>query len=178
VTNPRVLFLDEPTTGLDPRSRLALWDIITGLVDGGTTVLLTTQYLEEADQLADEISVIDHGRVVAEGTSDELKASVGTASLHLRLADPADTDRALDAIRRILDVAGTRSPEAARITAPLTNADRVADLLILLREEHVSLLEMSVQKPTLDEVFLTITGHGTTDHESSAASDEKETVTA
>ena len=163
IAPPPLIFLDEPTTGLDPRTRGQMWDTIRELVSTGSTVLLTTQYLDEADQLADRIAVIDRGRVVAEGTSDELKASVGTSSLQLRLADTADTGDALRAIEQVLGVRGTLSPEASRITAPMTDADRVADLLITLREEGIHLTEMSVQKPTLDEVFLTITGHDATD---------------
>ena len=139
LAQPPLIFLDEPTTGLDPRTRGQMWDTIRELVATGSTVLLTTQYLDEADQLADRIAVIDHGRVVAEGTADDLKASVGTSSLILRMS-------------------GTLSPEAARITAPMSDPDRVTDLLITLREAGIHLTEMSVQKPTLDEVFLTITG--------------------
>ncbi|MBN9183651.1 MAG: ATP-binding cassette domain-containing protein [Microbacterium sp.] len=163
IAQPPLIFLDEPTTGLDPRTRGQMWDTIRELVSTGSTVLLTTQYLDEADQLADRIAVIDRGRVVAEGTSDELKASVGTSSLQLRLADTADTGDALRAIEQVLGVHGTLSPEASRITAPMTDADRVADLLITLREAGIHITEMSVQKPTLDEVFLTITGHEATD---------------
>ena len=163
IAQPPLIFLDEPTTGLDPRTRGQMWDTIRELVSMGSTVLLTTQYLDEADQLADRIAVIDRGRVVAEGTSDELKASVGTSSLQLRLADTADTGDALRAIEQVLGVRGTLSPEASRITAPMTDADRVADLLITLREAGIHITEMSVQKPTLDEVFLTITGHEATD---------------
>ncbi|MBN9175063.1 MAG: ATP-binding cassette domain-containing protein [Microbacterium sp.] len=163
IAQPPLIFLDEPTTGLDPRTRGQMWDTIRELVSTGSTVLLTTQYLDEADQLADRIAVIDRGRVVAEGTSDELKASVGTSSLQLRLADTADTGDALRAIEQVLGVRGTLSPEASRITAPMTDADRVADLLITLREAGIHITEMSVQKPTLDEVFLTITGHEATD---------------
>jgi len=159
IAQPPLIFLDEPTTGLDPRTRGQMWDTIRELVSTGSTVLLTTQYLDEADQLADRIAVIDRGRVVAEGTSDELKASVGTSSLQLRLADTADTGDALRAIEQVLSVRGTLSPEASRITAPMTDADRVADLLITLREAGIHITEKSVQKPTLDEVFMTITGH-------------------
>jgi len=159
LAQPPLIFLDEPTTGLDPRTRGQMWDTIRDLVATGSTVLLTTQYLDEADQLADRIAVIDHGKVVAEGTADELKASIGTSSLQLRLADGADTEDALAAIARVLDVHGVLSPEAARITVPMTDPDRVADLLITFREAGIRLSEMSVQKPTLDEVFLTITGH-------------------
>jgi len=158
IAQPPLIFLDEPTTGLDPRTRGQMWDTIRELVASGSTVVLTTQYLDEADQLADRIAVIDHGRVVAEGTADDLKASVGTSSLILRLADITDADDALRAISQVLGVRGTLSPEASRVTAPMADADRVADLLITLREAGIHLTEMSVQKPTLDEVFLTITG--------------------
>lgn len=158
LAQPPLIFLDEPTTGLDPRTRGQMWDTIRELVATGSTVLLTTQYLDEADQLADRIAVIDHGRVVAEGTADDLKASVGTSSLILRVADPADTADTVRAIGQVLGVRATLSPEASRITAPMTDPDRVTDLLITLREAGVHLTEMSVQKPTLDEVFLTITG--------------------
>ncbi len=170
IAQPPLIFLDEPTTGLDPRTRGQMWDTIRELVATGSTVLLTTQYLDEADQLADRIAVIDRGRVVAEGTADELKSSVGTATLQLRIADragaerlEADTAATLREIERVLGVRGTRSPEGSRITAPMADADRVADLLIALRGERIPLAEMSVQKPTLDEVFLTITGHDAAD---------------
>jgi len=175
IAQPPLTFLDEPTTGLDPRTRTQMWDTIRRLVASGSTVLLTTQMLDEADQLADRIAVIDRGRVIAEGTSDELKASVGTSSLQLRLDDQADTDDALRAIQAVLGVAGTASPEGARITAPMADADRVTDLLVTLREAGIRLAEMSVQKPTLDEVFLTITGHGAEDQNDSSDADPRET---
>lgn len=159
IAQPPLIFLDEPTTGLDPRTRGQMWDTIRELVATGSTVVLTTQYLDEADQLADRIAVIDLGKVVAEGTSDELKSSIGTASLILRLADPADTPTALTITEQVLGVVGTPSPDAARITVPMASPDRVTDLLIALRTARVSLSEFSVQKPTLDEVFLAITGH-------------------
>jgi ABC-2 type transport system ATP-binding protein len=160
IAQPPLIFLDEPTTGLDPRTRTQMWGTIRRLVDTGSTVLLTTQYLDEADQLADRIAVIDEGRVVAEGTADELKASVGTSALQLRLEDPAETANALRAIHAVLGVTATVSGESARLTAPMADADLITELLLTLRENGIRLAEMSVQKPTLDEVFLTITGHG------------------
>lgn len=160
IAQPPLIFLDEPTTGLDPRTRTQMWETIRRLVKTGSTVLLTTQYLDEADQLADRIAVIDHGRVVAEGTVDELKASVGTSSLHLRVQNPLQSEKARQIIERVLKVEASLSAEAGKFTAPMADADRVADLLIAIREEGIRLAELSVQKPTLDEVFLATTGHG------------------
>ncbi|SOC89109.1 ABC-2 type transport system ATP-binding protein [Curtobacterium sp. 314Chir4.1] len=158
IAQPPLIFLDEPTTGLDPRTRAQMWDTIRELVATGSTVLLTTQYLDEADQLADRIAVIDHGRVVAEGTGDELKASIGSSSLQLRLTDALRLDAARAIVRNTLGVDAVASPEGSRLTAPMSDPDRVTDLLVSFREAGISLAEMSVQKPTLDEVFLTITG--------------------
>jgi ABC-2 type transport system ATP-binding protein len=160
IAQPPLIFLDEPTTGLDPRTRAQMWDTIRRLVKTGSTVLLTTQYLDEADQLADRIAVIDRGHVVAEGTVDELKASVGTSSLQLRVQDQQDIEDARKIVERVLQVKVNVLPGAGKMTAPMENADRVTDLLIALREAGIHLAEISVQKPTLDEVFLTITGHG------------------
>ena len=170
IAQPPLIFLDEPTTGLDPRTRAQMWDTIRRLVATGSTVLLTTQYLDEADQLADRIAVIDRGRVVAEGTADELKASVGESSLQLRLTDPADIEDARRAIATVLGVEAVVSPEGSRLTAPMRDADAVTDLFVTFREAGIHLQEMSVQKPTLDEVFLTLTGHGV---EEETATDEE-----
>lgn len=169
IAQPPLIFLDEPTTGLDPRTRSQMWDTIRRLVNTGSTVLLTTQYLEEADQLADRIAVIDRGHVVAEGTVDELKASVGTTSLHLKVQNLKDMARARRIVESVLHIQSVVSNDVGKITAPMTNADLVTDLLIALREAGIPLAEMSVQKPTLDEVFLTITGHGVTDEASHAS---------
>ncbi|RUT29611.1 ATP-binding cassette domain-containing protein [Paenibacillus zeisoli] len=160
IAQPPLIFLDEPTTGLDPRTRAQMWDTIHRLVNTGSTVLLTTQYLDEADQLADRIAVIDRGRVVAEGTADELKSSVGSSSLHLRVQDTQDIQEARHIVEQVLQVRSNVSAEAGRITAPMAEADLVTDLLIALRSGGIHLAEISVQKPTLDEVFLTITGEG------------------
>jgi len=158
IATPPLLFLDEPTTGLDPRTRAQMWDTIRRLVAGGSTVLLTTQYLDEADQLADRIAVIDHGRVIADGTADELKNSIGSTTLQLAPADKSLAPAALATIERILSETATLSPEAGRITAPLDHPDLLPDLLIALREQGIVVEGMNVQKPSLDEVFLTITG--------------------
>jgi len=162
IAQPPLIFLDEPTTGLDPRTRAQMWATIRRLVETGSTVLLTTQYLDEADQLADRIAVIDRGRVVAEGTVDELKASVGNSSLQLRVRDAQDIGDARHIVEQVLQVRSNVTAEAAKITAPMADADQVADLLIALKTRGIALSEISVQKPTLDEVFLTITGHAAT----------------
>ncbi|MFI7001590.1 ATP-binding cassette domain-containing protein [Nocardia sp. NPDC050175] len=158
IATPPLLFLDEPTTGLDPRTRAQMWETIRRLVREGATVLLTTQYLDEADQLADRIAVIDHGRVIADGTADELKASVGGSSLHLTLADRAQLGEARRIVSEFLAVDAVITPEAGRLTAPLQDAGMTADLLIRLREWEIGIEEITVSKPSLDEVFLTITG--------------------
>jgi len=163
ITRPPLIFLDEPTTGLDPRTRGQMWDTIRALVAGGSTVLLTTQYLDEADQLADRIAVIDRGRKVAQGTPDELKSSVGASTLQLTLAPEADMTLAADVVRRELHEEPVRTPESARLNVPLPAADRAADVLIALRQAGVAIDSVSVAKPTLDEVFLALTGHPTGD---------------
>ena len=156
MTRPPLIFLDEPTTGLDPRTRGEMWDTIRGLVAEGCTVLLTTQYLDEADQLAGRIAVIDRGRKVAEGTPDELKASVGNSTLQLRLAPGADEEAARRIVRRIAGAEPVLTPESGRMNVPLDNADRAADVLIALRQAGVAIASVSVAQPTLDEVFLAI----------------------
>ncbi|MGK8511723.1 ATP-binding cassette domain-containing protein [Nocardia asiatica] len=159
IAAPPLLFLDEPTTGLDPRTRAQMWETIRRLVREGATVLLTTQYLDEADQLADRIAVIDRGKVIADGTADELKASVGGSALHLTLVDRDQLAEARRIIGDFLGVEAQITPEAGRLTAPLTDAGVTADLLIRLREWEIGVEEITVTKPSLDEVFLTITGH-------------------
>ncbi|HUI01622.1 MAG TPA: ATP-binding cassette domain-containing protein [Nitrososphaerales archaeon] len=154
-----LIFLDEPTTGLDPRTRIQMWESIRRLVASGSTILLTTQYLDEADELADRIAVIDHGRVVAEGTPRELKAAVGKATLNLRLANEGDATHAAGIAQAVLGVKAS-TPEATLVTAPVADPDRVTDLLVKLREAKIHLATVSVQEPTLDEVFLALTGDG------------------
>jgi ABC-2 type transport system ATP-binding protein len=160
ISRPPLIFLDEPTTGLDPRTRGQMWDTIRDLVAQGCTVLLTTQYLDEADQLADRIAVIDRGRKVAQGTSDELKAQVGSSTLQLRLLDPGQTAEAVDVVRRVVGEEPVLTPEAGGINVPLADANRAADVLIGLRERELLITSATVQKPTLDEVFMALTGHG------------------
>ncbi|MCB0894918.1 MAG: ATP-binding cassette domain-containing protein [Nocardioidaceae bacterium] len=163
ISQPPLIFLDEPTTGLDPRTRGQMWDTIRDLVREGSTVLLTTQYLDEADQLAGRIAVIDRGVKVAEGTPDELKTSVGSSTLQLRMSDPADTGEAVVVVRRVLGEEPVLTPEAGGLNAALPDANRAADVLIALRQSGLSIASATVQKPTLDEVFMAITGHGAED---------------
>ncbi|MEC3919553.1 ATP-binding cassette domain-containing protein [Nocardia sp. CDC160] len=169
IARPPLLFLDEPTTGLDPRTRAQMWDTIRRLVREGSTVLLTTQYLDEADQLADRIAVIDHGKVIADGTSDELKSSVGLSALQLTLADRARIEEARNLVGELLSraagriVEATITPEAGRITAPLPDPSITTDILIRLRENDIRVDEINVAKPSLDEVFFALTGHAAED---------------
>jgi ABC-2 type transport system ATP-binding protein len=161
ITRPPLIFLDEPTTGLDPRTRGQMWDTIRGLVADGCTLLLTTQYLDEADQLADRIAVIDRGGKVAEGTPDELKASVGNSTLQLELEPGGDIDLAREVVHRVVGGSAVVTPESRRLNVPLEEADRAADVLIALRQAGIGVASLSVMRPTLDEVFLAITGHDT-----------------
>jgi ABC-2 type transport system ATP-binding protein len=158
ITRPPLIFLDGPTTGLDPRTRGQMWDTIRALVTEGCTVLLTTQYLDEADQLAGRIAVIDRGRKVAEGTPDELKASVGNSTLQVQLAEGADQELARQIVRQIAGAEPVLTPESGRMNVPLDIADRAADVLIGFRQSGVAIASVSVAKPTLDEVFFAITG--------------------
>ncbi|MCW2759247.1 MAG: daunorubicin resistance transporter ATPase subunit [Nocardioidaceae bacterium] len=175
IKRPPLIFLDEPTTGLDPRTRGQMWTTIRQLVADGCTILLTTQYLDEADQLADRIVVIDRGRKVAEGTPNELKASVGSSTLSLRLSDPSQLESALAALRGVLPDEPVLTPEAGGINVPLADADRAGDALIALRERGISIESVSVAQPTLDEVFLALTGHDTGEDSSPENhTDEKE----
>lgn len=156
VGRPRLLFLDEPTTGLDPRSRNEMWDIVRDLVADGVTVLLTTQYLDEADQLADEIVVIDHGRVIATGTSDELKSRAGSQTLTVRPADERDRDAVAAVVGGI--AAGAVDLRGPIITAPVTDPGALAVLVRRLDERNLAVGELALRSPSLDEVFLTLTG--------------------
>ena len=159
IAQPPLIFLDEPTTGLDPRTRGQMWDTIRGLIRDGSTVLLTTQYLDEADQLADRIAVIDRGKKVAEGTPDELKTQVGSSTLQIRLEDKERATEAAALVERIVGEAPVLTPEAGGLNVPLADANRAADVLIALRTAELGITTANVSQPTLDEVFLTITGH-------------------
>ncbi|MEM8748156.1 MAG: ATP-binding cassette domain-containing protein [Actinomycetota bacterium] len=171
VAAPPVLFLDEPTTGLDPRSRLDLWDVIRELVADGTTLLLTTQYLEEADQLADEIVVIDHGRAIAQGTADQLKSDLGGERVELVVRDDAHVDAAGRLVAAhtpsgTLDEVEVR-PSTRTVLAPIVGGiGQLGRLIAELDEASIDVSDIGLRRPTLDDVFLTLTGHGATDDES------------
>ena len=158
VVTPDLMFLDEPTTGLDPRSRNAVWEIVRALVDSGTTVLLCTQYLEEADQLAERLVVIDRGRVIAEGTPARLKASVGSGALTVRLADPGQRPQAARLLERRLGPV-TLDADAASLSAACADADLAAVAVGELAQAGVRLADLGLSRPSLDEVFLALTGH-------------------
>jgi ABC-2 type transport system ATP-binding protein len=158
VTVPDILFLDEPTTGLDPRGRNQVWELVRRIADEGTTVLLTTQYLDEADRLAERLAVIDHGKVIAEGTSRELKASVGANAVHVRLADSAQSDVARAAIERVTGGGMMPGSDAQVLAARLSSTSQAAEVLMALSAANVEVAEFSVGTPSLDEVFLALTG--------------------
>ena len=158
VAIPEILFLDEPTTGLDPRSRNQVWDLVRRIADEGTTVLLTTQYLDEADRLAERMAVVDHGRVIAEGTSRDLKQSVGSGALHVRLAKADQRERAQALVSRVLGDGVVPASDPTTVTARLTNPAQAAAVLTALTQDSVEITEFSVGNPTLDEVFFALTG--------------------
>ena len=158
ISHPSILFLDEPTTGLDPRSRLGMWDVIRGLVDEGTTVLLTTQYLEEADQLANDIVVIDHGKVIAQGTADQLKSQIGGDRVELEVGQGVDVELAKATFGQV--ASGEVNVDDRRLSAPVTSGS--ASLIEVVRAfdaAHIKLDDITLRRPTLDDVFLTLTGH-------------------
>jgi ABC-2 type transport system ATP-binding protein len=158
VVRPDLMFLDEPTTGLDPRSRNQVWEIVRALVGAGTTILLTTQYLEEADQLADRIAVIDHGRVIAEGTSGELKASVGAGAVKVRVTDPADRVEVARLLSESLDAQAVLESDVAALTLRVAEPALVAGALQRVGDHGLRISEYALGQPSLDEVFLALTG--------------------
>jgi ABC-2 type transport system ATP-binding protein len=159
VVTPELLFLDEPTTGLDPRSRNDVWEIVRVLVAEGTTVLLTTQYLDEADQLADRIAIVDHGTVIAEGTSAQLKARVGSGAVHVRLHQPDQRPYASQVLAEALAENVQLDGDPAALSARAPDPERVAYALSELARAGIDVAEFSLGQPTLDEVFLELTGH-------------------
>jgi ABC-2 type transport system ATP-binding protein len=168
IATPPVLFLDEPTTGLDPRSRVELWGVLRDLVRDGTTLFLTTQYLDEADQLADRIVVVDHGRIIAEGTPLELKDQSGRASLVITVSRPAEVDAAADLVRaEIGDIHVDR--DARHLTAPAEGVTALTRIAARLEEADIELDDIGLQRPSLDDVFLNLTGHRAEE----ASTDEK-----
>ena len=173
IGQPKLLFLDEPTTGLDPRSRLAMWDVIRTQVREGATLLLTTQYLEEADELADEIAVVDHGRIIARGTADELKSQVGGERIEVVVHDRDALDRAATLLAP--DGTGSVDRHTRRLTiAASGGAAELVDVVRRLGDERIKVDDVGLRRPTLDDVFLTLTGHAAEEPEP----DESEEVAA
>jgi ABC-2 type transport system ATP-binding protein len=160
IGHPRLLFLDEPTTGLDPRSRLGMWEVIRDLVRQGTTLMLTTQYLEEADELADTIAVVDHGRIIAEGTADQLKTRVGGERIEVVVAERGDIERARGLIAPHGDGEPSLDEHTRRLTLPTNGgAQALVAVVGVLTEAGIAIDDIGVRRPTLDDVFLSLTGH-------------------
>jgi ABC-2 type transport system ATP-binding protein len=158
VTRPEILFLDEPTTGLDPRSRNQVWDLVRQIAADGTTVLLTTQYLEEADRLAERMAVIDHGRVIAEGTSHELKSSIGGNALRFQLADPARREEAQALVKTLLGDGVLPNTDPTALSVKVSDASAAAQVLSALSNANIQLTDFSLGAPSLDDVFFALTG--------------------
>jgi len=173
VVTPELMFLDEPTTGLDPRSRNQVWGIIRALAAGGTTILLCTQYLEEADQLCEGLAVIDHGRVIAEGTPNQLKASVGSGSLRLRVAEAGRRDAAAELLERELGPVHLEADPAA-LSIQCGEAERGAEAVAALARAGIEVADFSMGQPSLDEVFLALTGRPAEDQDEGEGSDRSE----
>jgi ABC-2 type transport system ATP-binding protein len=170
IGQPRLLFLDEPTTGLDPRSRLGMWEVIRNLVRTGSTLLLTTQYLEEADALADVIAVVDHGRIIANGTSDELKSKVGGERVEVVVRYEEDIAAARDVLARACVADVTVDEHTRHLIAPADGGtDQLVRVIRALSDARIPLDDVGLRRPTLDDVFLSLTGHAA---EERAASDE------
>lgn len=168
IAKPAILFLDEPTTGLDPRSRLGMWQVIKELVAEGTTVLLTTQYLEEADQLAEDIVVIDHGRVIAHGTAEELKDQIGGDRIEITIREAGRVADAVAAIRQVS--AGEPSVEDRHLAAPVSGGSTVlVEAIRALDAQGIEVDDLVLRRPTLDDVFLTLTGHAAEEPEQAPA---------
>jgi ABC-2 type transport system ATP-binding protein len=166
VVTPELMFLDEPTTGLDPRSRNQVWDIVRALAGQGTTVLLCTQYLDEADQLADGIAVIDRGKVIAEGTPSQLKASVGRGTLHVRLLDPEHRPQAERVLSRALKAGVHLEADPAALSAACPpDPQRAAEAIAELSRSGIAIADFALGQPSLDEVFLALTGHAAEEEE-------------
>jgi ABC-2 type transport system ATP-binding protein len=164
IASPPVLFLDEPTTGLDPRSRTDMWEVIRELVRGGSTLLLTTQYLEEADLLADQIVVIDHGRAIAQGTADSLKSQVGGERVEVVVGPLADLELARGVLAAVATGSVQLDPHTRRLTAPVSGGGKVlVEALSRLDSAGIEVLDVSMRRPTLDDVFLSLTGRATED---------------
>lgn len=176
ISRPPLIFLDEPTTGLDPRTRNQMWETIRTLVAAGVTVLLTTQYLEEADQLADRIAVIDRGQIVAQGTPAELKASIGGSSLHLSLDDGTEEAAARGAIVELFGDEVVHTSGRGEITVSLQGASDAATVLVALREKSIDVSAIKVAEPSLDDVFLTITGEARVESKTGESQDEASTT--
>jgi ABC-2 type transport system ATP-binding protein len=175
VAQPAVLFLDEPTTGLDPRSRANMWEIIRELVRGGTTLLLTTQYLEEADRLADDIVVIDHGQAIARGNADQLKRQIGGERVELVVESPAHLSLARETLTTVAVGEIMVDEQTRTVTAPVSGGSGVLiEVLRGLDGTQVTVLDVGLRRPTLDDVFLALTGHSTESSSNGSSAEEKQ----